>query len=118
VEALKESPFNCHVFVCTNDRKGTRKSCADGENVSVREALKAEVAEREWKGLVRVSQSGCLGLCEDGPNVLIYPQKIWFSEVRSDDIGEVIGAVEKILDTRFPGSGQVAQFQTKGLKYG
>jgi (2Fe-2S) ferredoxin len=98
LEALKESPFKCHVFVCTNDRQGARKSCGDKENVSVRAALKAEVGQRGWKGLVRVSQSGCLGLCEDGPNVLIYPQKMWFSAVSSDDIGEVIGAVEKILD--------------------
>ncbi len=98
MEALKESPFNCHVFVCTNDRKGIRKSCGDGENVSVRAALKAEFGQRGWTGLVRVSQSGCLGLCEDGPNVLIYPQKIWFSGVRSDDIVEIIGAVERILN--------------------
>ena len=38
-----ESPFACHIFVCTNDRGGTRKSCADGDNVAVREALKQAV---------------------------------------------------------------------------
>jgi (2Fe-2S) ferredoxin len=97
VEAERISPFACHVFVCTNDRKGARKSCADGDNVAVRQILKQEVTDRGWKGRVRVSQSGCLGLCEEGPNVLIYPQKIWFSTVGAKDVGQVLAAVEEIL---------------------
>jgi (2Fe-2S) ferredoxin len=40
-----------------------------------------------------------MGLCQDGPNVIIYPQKIWFSEVSPDDLGHVISSVEGILTT-------------------
>jgi (2Fe-2S) ferredoxin len=29
--------------------------------------------------------------------VILYPQKIWFSEVSENDVGEVIEAVEGIL---------------------
>ena len=92
-----ESPFKCHVFVCTNDRQGKRKSCADGNSTHIRKVLKEEVANRGWKPKVRVSQCGCLGLCADGPNVILYPQKIWFSEVSENDVGEVIEAVEGII---------------------
>lgn len=91
------SPFVCHIFVCTNDRKGERKSCADGNSAEVRSALKKEVNARGWKGKIRVSQSGCLGLCMKGPNVIIYPQKTWFSGVTPADTSEILANVETIL---------------------
>ena len=94
----KESPFVCHVFVCTNDRLGKKKSCADGNSSAVRKALKQAVSDKGWKGKVRVSQSGCLGLCAKGPNVMIYPQKIWFSDVSTDDSDFIISKIESLLD--------------------
>ncbi|HBA85321.1 MAG TPA: ferredoxin [Verrucomicrobia bacterium] len=90
-------PFVCHVFVCTNDRKGERKSCADGQAKALKELLKDAVAKRGWKTRVRVSQSGCLGLCQQGPNVVIYPQGLWFSGVTHDDHPSILFALEKIL---------------------
>ena len=66
----KESPYLCHIFVCTNDRKGKRKSCADNDSRLVRFNLKEAVNNKGWKGKVRVSQSGCLGLCANGSNVI------------------------------------------------
>ncbi len=73
------SPYTCHVFVCTNDRHGERPSCADGGgNAALKDYLKDQVEKRGWKGRVRVSSGGCMGLCGKGPNVMIYPQKAWF----------------------------------------
>ena len=95
---LKESPYVSHIFVCTNDRGGKRKSCADNNSPAVRKALKEAVADRGWKGRVRVSQSGCMGLCAKGPNVMIYPQKIWFSDVSTDDVDLIISKTESFLE--------------------
>ncbi len=95
--SMSESPYICHVFVCTNDRHGERKSCADGDSNSIRMVLKQEIYNRGWKGRVRVSQSGCLGLCENGPNVLLYPQQFWYSSVISKDLGEIMAHIERIL---------------------
>jgi (2Fe-2S) ferredoxin len=63
----------------------------------VRSALKKEINQRGWRGKVRVSKSGCMGLCQDGPNVIIYPQKIWFSGVSPDDLRQLISCIEEIL---------------------
>ena len=93
------APFECHVFVCTNDRKGERKSCADGDSVALRKWLKDEGKKRVWAGRVRVSQCGCLGLCGKGPNVILYPQKIWFSGVSKADGEDILTAVESILES-------------------
>ena len=93
----KESPYLSHVFVCTNDRGGERKSCADNNSQLVRSKLKEAVNSRGWKGKVRVSQSGCMGLCAKGSNVMIYPQKIWFAGVFPEDVEEIISEIQKIV---------------------
>ena len=97
METSGTSPYECHIFVCTNDRNGKRKSCADGKSPAIRAALKQEIADRGWKPRVRVSQCGCMGLCGNGPNVLIYPQKVWFSEITIGDIGKIIETVDGFL---------------------
>ncbi|MDD2467310.1 MAG: (2Fe-2S) ferredoxin domain-containing protein [Desulfobulbus sp.] len=94
-----ESPYIAHVFVCINDRGGARKSCADCDSLTVKAKLKDAVQERGWKGKVRISTSGCMGLCADGSNVMIYPQKIWFSEVSTGDVDEIISTIEKFIET-------------------
>jgi (2Fe-2S) ferredoxin len=91
------APYCCHVFVCLNDRHGERKSCADGAAAAIRDYLKAEVERRGWKPRVRVSQSGCLGLCQQGPNVILYPQGVWFSGVTQADADQILTAVEKFI---------------------
>lgn len=91
------TPYKCHVFVCVNDRGGTRKSCADGNNKEIAVRLKEMAKARFPAGEVRVSQSLCLGLCEHGPNVVLYPQRIWFQAVTPDDIDRILDAVEQAL---------------------
>ena len=92
------SPYICHIFVCTNDRNGARKSCADGNSGEIRSLLKEKVRMRGWKDRVRISQSVCMGLCENGPNVMIYPQKIYFSEVKKEEVEEILLKVERIIE--------------------
>ncbi len=93
----KEAPYLSHIFVCTNDRGGKRKSCADNNSQLVRSKLKEAVNSRGWKGKVRVSQSGCMGLCAKGSNVMIYPQKIWFAGVFPEDVEEIISEIQEIV---------------------
>ena len=96
----KESPYTSHIFVCTNDRGGERKSCADNNSAQVRSKLKEAINDLGWKGKVRVSKSGCMGLCAKGSNVMIYPQKIWFSEVFPEDVDEILVSVKDIMAGR------------------
>jgi (2Fe-2S) ferredoxin len=93
----QKSPFDSHVFVCTNDRGGRARSCADGDSQQTRARLKAEIKKRDLRGHVRVSQCGCMGLCDKGPNVMIYPQKSWFPAATSDDAKDIIDRLEDML---------------------
>ena len=92
------SPYKCHLFVCTNSRNGERKSCGDEGSAHLKAMIKTEIKNRGWKGIVRVSESGCLGLCDTGPNIMVHPQKIWFSAVSRDDLPEIIQIVEDVLE--------------------
>jgi (2Fe-2S) ferredoxin len=93
----QETPYQCHLFICVKSRGGERKSCGDGGNPELKSALKIEVKKRGWKGKVRVSDSGCLGTCPEGPNIMIYPQKIWLSDVTMGDLPEIIGLVGELI---------------------
>jgi len=94
---MRKNSYKCHLFVCVNDRKGERPSCADGDSALIRLRLKEEAKKRWSSGEVRVSQSLCMGVCDDGPNVVIYPQDIWFSRVTLDSVGAIIDRVGELL---------------------
>lgn len=94
---VQESPYQCHLFVCTKNRDGIRKSCNDGDNSELKAVLKEEIKKRGWKSRVRVSETGCLGLCDEGPNVMIHPQKIWYSEVTLADVPSILKQVADLI---------------------
>jgi len=95
---MKEAPFQCQVFVCVNDRHGTRNSCADGGSPEIKARLKEAVLARGIsKTQVRVSNSLCQGQCEQGPNVMLYPQNKWFTHVTLDQVEEIADTVARLV---------------------
>lgn len=82
-------PYERIVFVCTNQRgKDERCSCG-AKGAAIQEALKDWVKKSGLKGRVRVSKSGCMDKCELGPNVMIFPENTWFSNVKERDLPEI-----------------------------
>lgn len=91
------TPFVAHVFVCVNERDDGSKSCGDGLGSTLKDLLKAGVEARGWKGRVRVSHTGCMGLCARGPNVMIHPQGVWFAGVSPEDVPAILDEVGRRL---------------------
>jgi len=54
------------------------------------------VNQKGWKQKVRISQSGCMGLCGKGSNVIIYPQKIWFAKTFPEDVGQIMALLKEL----------------------
>jgi len=52
--------------------------------------FKQKLAERGLKGRVRANQSGCLDQCEHGPNIVVYPEAVWYGGVTEGDVDEII----------------------------
>ncbi len=81
-----------HIFICTNKREPDhpKGSCAQKGSEEIRDLFKRELHARGLKGMVRANKAGCLDVCEHGPNVLIYPEGVWYSHVTRDDVLEII----------------------------
>ena len=86
-----------HVFVCINSREGGRKSCGNA-GLEIRSKLVSSVATSSSKINVRVNKSGCLGMCKLGPALVIYPEKIWYKNVKLSDCEEILE--KSILDDK------------------
>ena len=86
--------FRKYIFVCENERPAGDCCGAAGRNI--REALKELVKEKRLSGDIRVSRSGCLDVCAEGPNVLLMPDNIWFQHVGEKDVPRILErALEK-----------------------
>lgn len=93
---IETTPHKLHLFFCTNTRKSGEKSCGDN---SATEYLADKLKKRfkEDKLPVRITRTGCLGPCGKGPNIMAYPQEVWFQDVDEDDLDAIETRVRKIL---------------------
>jgi (2Fe-2S) ferredoxin len=84
--------FERHIFVCGNQRPpGHPRGCCDpAAQAELQKHFKKKLAERGLHGRVRANQSGCLDQCEHGPNVVIYPDAVWYGGVTLADVEEII----------------------------
>jgi (2Fe-2S) ferredoxin len=93
------APYQCHIFVCSNVRENNPENpgCGAKGGGALKNLLKKAVNARGWKGKVRVSSSGCLGLCGTGPNVVLYPQRIHFSAVTEAEIETILATAGEFV---------------------
>lgn len=84
--------YQKHVFFCTNQRKDGRPCCANHNSRDMRGYMKDRIKALGLHnpGQVHVNSAGCMGRCEHGPTVVIYPQGTWYTWVDKDDIDEII----------------------------
>ena len=84
--------FEKHIFVCTNQREpGQPRGCCDPEGkAEMQGVLKQKLAMRGLKTKVRANKAGCLDQCEHGPNVVVYPEAVWYGGVTASDVDEIV----------------------------
>ena len=84
--------FEKHIFVCGNYRASEhpRGCCDPKQEAELQKRFKKRLAELGLKGKVRANQSGCLDQCEHGPNVVIYPDAVWYGNVQLNDVDEIV----------------------------
>lgn len=86
------SGFERHIFICTNKRPvGNPRGCCDPEGLGeLQLAFKRKLAEKGLKSSVRANKAGCLDQCEHGPNVVVYPEGVWYGNVNFEDVAEIV----------------------------
>lgn len=76
--------YRSHVLVCG----GT--GCTSANSPAIIEALEAQIAEKGLTDEVKVVQTGCHGLCALGPIMIVYPEGCFYSEVKVEDVPEIV----------------------------
>ncbi|KTD13018.1 (2Fe-2S) ferredoxin domain-containing protein [Legionella jamestowniensis] len=81
-----------HIFLCTNQKIAGKQCCANEGGEPFFEHMKTRLLELglHGPGKIRISKSGCLGRCSEGPCVVIYPEGVWYTYQTTADIDEII----------------------------
>jgi len=83
-------PFRYHVFVCDQRKPEGAPACTARGSAEVIEVLRREVVRNGLVDAVQITSCGSLGLCEKGPNMVVYPDGVWYSGVTSSDVTEIV----------------------------
>jgi NADH-quinone oxidoreductase subunit F len=96
----KREPSKPSVSVCVST------GCVALGASRVMEGFKVELGKQGLKDKVEIKETGCLGFCEQGPRVTIYPQEICYLKVKPEDVPEIVSktilekqVVERLLYT-------------------
>ncbi len=76
--------YRSHVLVCG----GT--GCTSSHSGELIEALEANIKEKGLEEEIKVVRTGCFGLCALGPIMIVYPEGSFYSEVKVEDIPEIV----------------------------
>jgi NADH:ubiquinone oxidoreductase subunit F (NADH-binding)/(2Fe-2S) ferredoxin/ferredoxin len=76
--------YRAHVLVCT----GT--GCTASGSPAVYKALQEELSRRKLDREVMLVETGCHGMCEMGPIVVIYPEGAFYCRVTAEDVPEIV----------------------------
>ncbi len=76
--------YRAHVLIC----KGT--GCTASGAGAVFDAMKKELERRGLDKEVMLVETGCHGMCEMGPIVVVYPEGSFYCRVTADDVPEIV----------------------------
>ena len=83
--------FDIHIFVCTNERPSIeKKSCGEQHGLNLIAEFKAQLNANKLPLKIRTQKSGCLGICQFGPTIAIYPEGIFYVGVKKEDVTEIV----------------------------
>lgn len=80
--------FKKYLFVCENCRDNG--ACCGLAGQKIRESLKKMAKDMGLSNRIRISRSGCLDVCSEGPSVLLEPEHIWFHHVSENDVRDIL----------------------------
>lgn len=76
--------YRSHVLVCG----GT--GCTSSKSMEIIDLMNKLLREYNIDNEVKVVHTGCFGLCERGPIVVVYPEGATYSMVTLDDVKEIV----------------------------
>ncbi len=100
--------YRSHVIVCAG------AGCVSSGCRAVAEAMQSELARLELEEEIKIVQTGCVGSCDLGPVVIVYPEGVFYQRLKAEDVPEIAEQhllkgrpVERLLYRR-PATGETA----------
>ena len=76
--------YRSHVLICG----GT--GCTSSGSATIQDKFDEELKRLELEKEVKVVKTGCFGLCEAGPIVIVYPEGAFYSHVKLEDVTRIV----------------------------
>ncbi len=85
------SYYRYHLFVCGNQREDGSPCCGDFHADRSRAYLKQRCKELgiHQPGGIRINKAGCMGRCQQGPVIVVYPEAVWYTYIDETDLEEI-----------------------------
>ena len=80
-------PYRHHLMLCCG------KQCEPEEDRALFQYLKQRIAEEgleSGEAAVRANRAGCLGVCEQGPIMVVHPDGVWYYNLNRENIDRII----------------------------
>jgi len=89
---MAEPHLEKHVFICINRRApgDPKGDCGQKGGDDVRDAFKRILHEKGLKKTMRANAAGCLDQCPRGVAVVVYPEQVWYGDVKAEDVEEIV----------------------------
>jgi len=81
---MNETIYRSHILICT----GT--GCNSSGAEEVKHSLQEELAAHDLLDEIKLVDTGCHGFCEKGPIMVIYPEGVFYCELKPEDMEEVV----------------------------
>ena len=122
------APIQHHVFVCTG------KSCSAVDSAEVKAAFERELMARgvlfgkekkgkNPRGSIVLTECASVGFCAVGAAVMVYPDGVWYAQVRASDVPEIVEehlvngrVVKRLALLRIPATGEELQRSDSDLR--
>lgn len=85
------SHFKKHIFFCCNQRPEGESCCNNQGGTEMFQYAKNRGRELGLDAAgIRVNKAGCLGRCDQGPVLVVYPEGTWYTYIDKNDVEEII----------------------------
>ena len=73
-----------HVLICSGS------NCISRGAKSLRDEFEDNLNRLGIRDEIKLVNTGCVGLCEQGPFVIVYPEGVFYGKISVDDVAEIV----------------------------